>query len=352
MAPAVAITPAPRFAPATEPRRVAQTRLLVATTAPALALRDARFSELPSVLRPGDVCVVNDAATLPASLAATVGPARGPAEPVELRLLGSPDERGEALALLFGGGDWRTPTEHRPIPPRLAPGDEVRAGALRGVVVAVTSRGRVARERFDGERDAIVRALYARGRPVQYAHVSEPLPLWEVQNVYASEPWAVEMPSAGRPIDFDTLAALRARGVEVVPLTHGAGPSSTGDEALDASLPWTERYRIPRRTALAVREAERVIAVGTSVVRALEACALRFGKVCETEGVTDLRVDAAHELRAVNGLLTGMHDQTTSHAALLAAFLPAPALGRLIAHALAARYLGHEFGDSCLILPA
>ena len=356
IAAAPTVSASARFEPATAPRSLAATRLLVASLAHGeLTTRDARFSELARLLRPGDVCVVNDAATLPASIFART--TRG--EAMELRLLGPPDVRGETDALLFGGGDWRTPTEHRPLPPRLEPGEEVHAGDLRAVVSSVRSGGRVARlrctvaEQGPFARDAILRAIYAAGSPVQYAHVRERLPLWEVQTVYASEPWAAEMPSAGRPLDFATIAALRTRGVEVVPLTHGAGLSSTGEPSLDASLPWAERYRIPERTAEVVSRAERVIAVGTSVVRALEACALRHGEIRPVgEETTDLRIDAHYQLRAVRGLLTGMHDGTSSHAELLAAFLPGPLLARVTGHALAAGYLGHEFGDSCLILRA
>jgi S-adenosylmethionine:tRNA ribosyltransferase-isomerase len=172
--------------------------------------------------------------------------------------------------------------------------------------------------------------------------------LWDVQNTYAAEPWAAEMPSAGRPVDFATLDALRKHGVAVVRLTHGAGLSSTGDGALDAALPWVERYRIPPETAEVVAEAKRqgrrVIAVGTSVVRALES-----RSSIET---TSLRIDARHHLRVVSGLLTGMHDGTTSHADLVAAFLPADLLARANRFASERGFLGHELGDSCLILDA
>src|SRR5204863_7761232 len=99
------------------------------------------------------------------------------------------------------------------------------------------------------------------------------LPLYEVQTAYASRPWAVEMPSAGRPLTWDVLLRARARGVHIATLTHAAGLSSTGDVALDGALPWPERYEIPERTATAITAARaaggRVIAIGTTVVRAL-----------------------------------------------------------------------------------
>lgn len=195
--------------------------------------------------------------------------------------------------------------------------------------------------------------LYAAGHPVQYAHIEAPLALWDVQNVYAAEPWAAEMPSAGRPLDFATLDALRKRGALVVRLTHGAGLSSTGDDALDAALPWVERYRIPEETAEIVsdakREGRRVIAVGTSVVRALESAK---ASARERASVTSLRIDAHHHLRVVSGLLTGMHDGTTSHADLVAAFVPPELLAKANRFASERGFLGHELGDSCLILDA
>jgi S-adenosylmethionine:tRNA ribosyltransferase-isomerase len=203
--------------------------------------------------------------------------------------------------------------------------------------------------RFERPRDEAVATLYTEGRPVQYAHIAAPLRLWDVQNTYAAEPWAAEMPSAGRPLDFATLDALRKHGVAVVRLTHGAGLSSTGDNALDAALPWVERYRIPPETAEVVadakREGRRVIAVGTSVVRALESPQT-------SPSTTSLRIDARHRLRVASGLLTGMHDGTTSHADLVAAFLPADLLSRANRFASERGFLGHELGDSCLILGA
>ena len=139
-----------------------------------------------------------------------------------------------------------------PAPPVASRGDLLVVGETRGDVVEVKP-GRRIRVRFERTRDDVIAHLYRAGRPVQYTHIRAPLPLWDVQNVYASEPWAAEMPSAGRPLDFATLDALRKRGVVIARVTHGAGLSSIGDASLDASLPWVERYRIPRETADAVR---------------------------------------------------------------------------------------------------
>ncbi len=186
---------------------------------------------------------------------------------------------------------------------------------------------------------------------MQYAHIEAPLPLWDVQNVYAAEPWAAEMPSAGRILDFAALDALRRRGVRVARLTHAAGLSSIGDAELDATLPWTERYRIPEETAEAIASAKgRVVAVGTSVVRALESSAAAHGEVRAGAATTDLRIGAGFPLRAATGLLTGMHDGSTSHADLVSAFVARDLLSEASAFAASRGFLGHELGDSCLIL--
>jgi S-adenosylmethionine:tRNA ribosyltransferase-isomerase len=333
------------FAPATSARPVAETRLLV-LHAKSGDMREASFDDFARLLEPSDVVVVNDAATIPGS----VFGAAANGEPFELRLLSLPDGRGECDAALLGAGDWHTPTEKRAAPPKLAVGNALVIGGIAARIVRLD--GRRARVAFDGDRDSAVSRLYRAGKPVQYAHISEPLPLWEVQNVYAAEPWAAEMPSAGRPLDFAALDALRKRGVTVVRLTHGAGLSSIGDGALDASLPWVERYRIPKETADAVNGAARVIAVGTSVVRALESSARTHREVRAEEATTDLRIDGSHQLRMVHGLLTGMHDATTSHADLLSAFVSPTLLTKASVWAASRGFLGHELGDSCLILPS
>jgi S-adenosylmethionine:tRNA ribosyltransferase-isomerase len=152
------------------------------------------------------------------------------------------------------------------------------------------------------------------------------------------------------------LDAIR-RGVSIATLTHAAGLSSTGDPALDAALPLPERFSIPEPTARAVRDTRarggRVIAVGTTVARALEGCAaLHGGAIVAGEGVTDLVLDRRSRPAIVDGLLTGMHEPSASHFHLLEAFAPPDLLVRAHAHAEAEGYLAHEFGDSTLVLAA
>lgn len=318
---------------------------------------DAEPARLPALLRPGDLVVVNDAATLPASLRAQ--PANGAT--VELRLLGR-SEGGTFRAVAFGEGDWRTPTELRPAPPRLALGERLafltagNSSTLAARVESVSERSpRLVELRFEAEGAALWKALYTAGSPVQYSYLEGPLSLWHVQTAYASRPWAAEAPSAGFSLRWGVLSALARRGVRLAPLTHAAGLSSTGDEALDAALPLPERYDIPERTARLVAETRRaggrVIAVGTTVVRALEGSAASHdGAPRGGEGVTDLKLGPGSRLRVVNGLLTGLHEPGTSHFSLLEAFAPAPLVLSALEHAREAGYEGHEFGDVGLVL--
>jgi S-adenosylmethionine:tRNA ribosyltransferase-isomerase len=318
------------------------------------AFSDARVGELPSILREADLLVVNDAATLPASLRGL----REDGTAFELRLLAH--DGGESTrwrAVLFGRGDWRQRTEDRPAPPRLMKGERVRVagGALAAVLSVDPVSPRLVRIAFEGDAASMWRAIYGDGRPVQYSYIEGPLALWHVQSSFSARPWAVEPPSAGRPLTFSMLERLRRRGVAVAALTHAAGLSSSGDPALDATLPLDERYDLPAPTVTAVATARarggRVVAVGTTVVRALEGCAKAHGgELVAGEGTTDLRLDGRSTLQVASGLLTGIHEPGTTHFDLMQSFAPAPLLDRAMRHAERAGYVQHEFGDSVLIL--
>jgi S-adenosylmethionine:tRNA ribosyltransferase-isomerase len=314
-------------------------------------LEDRRAHELPALLRPGDLLVSNDAATLPASL-------RGNAEGcglIELRLLGENTD-GTWNAVAFSNGSWRVPTERRPAPCPLPSGTRLTLGSLDAWVSAVSPVSpRLLVVQFEQAGAAFWSALYHSGKPVQYAYVNGELELWHVQNRYATRPWAVEAPSAGFILTGQVLAALRERGVQLSALTHAAGLSATGDATIDAALPLGERYDIPDACIAAIRAARanggRVIAVGTSVVRALESRALDGHGVLEPgPGFTQLRLGPGFRPRVVDGLLSGVHDPSQSHYALLQAFATRSQLEAATRAAEAWGYLEHEFGDVCLIL--
>jgi S-adenosylmethionine:tRNA ribosyltransferase-isomerase len=306
----------------------------------------APFASFASHLRAGDLVIVNDAATLPASLRGET--VRG--EAFELRL-SAPVDGHRLVGILFGRGDHRTRTEHREPPPTISIGERVAIAGIRAHVDLIDGRRieLVADVLGDASGDALWQAIYAAGAPVQYAHRPELLPLYAVQTAYAARPWAVEMPSAGRPLTWDILLELRRRGVGIATLTHAAGLSSTGDAALDAALPWPEPYEIPERTAQMIRETKqrggRVIAIGTTVVRALEAAGGQAG-----QGVATLRLDARYQLRVVDGIVSGLHAPGESHFELLGAFAPRERLVRAIELAARAGLSSHELGDTCLVL--
>ena len=315
-------------------------------------LHDRAVADLPELLAPGDLLVLNDAATLPASLHGRT--ASG--EEIELRLAGPPT--GDRWpAVLFGAGDWRTRTEDREPPPTMATGARLRFGELSAEVVSVALLSpRLVDVRFDRAGEALWRALYAVGRPVQYAHHDHDLALWSVQTAYAGRPWAVEMPSAGRPLGWRVLGTLRRRGVELAWLTHAAGLSATGDPVLDAALPLPEQYDIPERTVQAIAraraEGRRVLAVGTTVVRALEGAARQPGGLHAGPGITPLVLDRHTRPLVVDGLITGIHAPGESHYRLLGAFAPGAALAAASHHAEAGGYRPHELGDLALIIPS
>jgi S-adenosylmethionine:tRNA ribosyltransferase-isomerase len=340
--------------PATEPRTHRDSARLLVLHSSQETFRDAMITDLPEMLQPGDLLIVNDAATLPASLSA-----KSPTNAsIEIRLvhhIGGSDWR----AVILGPGDWRTPTELRDPPERLSTGSvlHIAKDCAAEVIDDDPGSGRLVTLRFSKQGIGMWTAIYAYGRPIQYSYLQSDLALWSVQTVYASRPWAVEMPSAGHPLTWQILLELRRRGVRIAALTHAAGISAVGDEDLDARLPFAERFDIPQSTVDAIqatrRVGGRVIAVGTTVVRALEGCAINNGgRVIAGAGQTDLVIRAQFRLAIVDGILTGVHDPAQSHFRLLRAFADETLLRRAWRHATASNYLCHEFGDLCLVIPS
>lgn len=361
---------APRFsterpAPASWPKgdRGAQRLLVIDSTSGSIV--DERLRNLGALLEPGDVLVFNDAATLPASLWATTENG----QPLELRL--AREHAGVFWAVVLGEGDWRLRTEERGAPPALCLGERLNLGQARARVVNLSPLGTpyssdsplVALE-FEATGAALWETLYRSGRPIQYSYVERPLDLWHVQNVFASRPWAFELPSAGHGFTTELLLALRRQGIETAVLTHAAGISSTGSEVLDRELPFPERYEIPRATVHAVERARhderRVVAVGTTVVRALESAGAS-GRLVPGAGVATLVLGPEPLERTpkrrpvvrpsvVDSVISGIHQPGESHYSLLEVFAPPALMARAEAHAGAQGYRVHEFGDACLVL--
>lgn len=368
---------------------------MIAAPAPVQRPRDARLlivdghghlshaarSRFVDLLNPHDLVIANDAATLPASLH---GRHAASGAVVEVRLAGRPSlaleferasarprqsgsereaaEAGRSLltvdvhrfvAVVFGAGDFRTRTEDRPLPPRLAPGDRLELGPLSATVESLLDHPRLVSLRFDGPARDFWAGLAAHGRPIQYAHVPAPLALWDVWTPIAALPVAFEPPSAGFVLDWASIHAMQRRGVAFAALTLAAGISSTGDAELDRRLPFDEPYRIPVSTAAAILEARRqggrVVAIGTTVVRALEHAAADDGVVHPGEALANQRLGPASSLRVVDAILSGTHEPDSSHYQLLRAFADDATLADATAELDAQGYRTHEFGDSMFV---
>lgn len=306
-------------------------------------------------VRRGDLVVANDAATLPASLAGVHERTRSA---IEVRLAawraGADADAIEFDAVVFGAGDYRMRTEDRPPPPALVAGDRLLLGAIVATVVRLLGHPRLAHLRFAPAADAFWRLLAEHGRPIQYAHLAQSLALWDAWTPIAATPAAFEPPSAGFAVDWRSLAAMRTRGIRFATLTHAAGLSSTGDAQLDRRLPLDETYRIPDSTAQAIAAAlargSRIIAIGTTVVRALEHAAATDGVVHGGSGVATQRIGSRTRLRIVDGIVTGAHEPGSSHHELLRAFASDAVLARVAAALDRRSYRTHEFGDSMLVM--
>lgn len=300
------------------------------------------FSTLPAFLDEGDLVVVNTSGTLPAALDARA--------PDGARLV-------VHLSTNLSGRRWV-------VEPRRPVGDSTERWSGEaphrrltlpdgGVLMLESTYGPggrlwVAELSVPGR---LLSWLSVQGRPIRYRHVPRPWPLGSYQNVYVTEPGSAEMPSAGRPFTPEVITRLVAKGVGVSPVVlHSGVASLEADEC-----PYPERLRVAPPTAERVqatgRAGHRVVAVGTTVVRALETAAGPGDRVRALEGWTDVVISPEHPLRLVDGLLTGWHEPASSHLLLLEALCGRDRLRSWYAEALAEGYRFHEFGDVHLILP-
>jgi S-adenosylmethionine:tRNA-ribosyltransferase-isomerase (queuine synthetase) len=291
------------------------------------------FRDLPGLLLPGDLLVVNDTGTLPAQVRA-----------------------GRGLAVHFStalpDGAWLV--ELRAIKDKISrpngagfPAQVIDLPGGAALTLQNRAGGRLWRARLSV---AVVPYLLRYGIPIRYSYVSRDWPLAAYQTVFSRKPGSAEMPSASRPFTPPVVTGLAARGVLIAPLTLHAGVSSLeADED-----PYPEPYDVPPATARLVNHVRsaggRVIAAGTTVVRALET-AFEGGRVVPSAGWTSHVVTPETGVRAVDGLLTGLHEPRSSHLRMLAAFAGPGLLGACYEAAITAGYLWHEFGDVHLLLP-
>lgn len=299
------------------------------------------FDHLDRYIDPGDVVVVNTSATVPSAVDARTSD-------------------GRALMVHFAspaaGGLWtvevRTPTEGggtSPGPDLIPQTLEMRGGVRVHLLATSARTPRLWVAAVEGTSD-VDAYLQAHGEPIRYV----PGPGWPIsdyQTIFATEVGSAEMPSAARPFTTEMVARLVTRGMTVVPVVLHTGVSSHEED----ETPGEERYEVPTSTATVINALRtsggRVIAIGTTVVRALESVADDAGNVHPGRGLTDLVVTPETRLRAVDGLLTGWHEPRSSHLNMLEAFLPRQQLQTVYDEAIVEGYHWHEFGDELLILP-
>jgi S-adenosylmethionine:tRNA ribosyltransferase-isomerase len=320
-----------------------EVRLLVARRSDA-SIEHARFHDLPRLLAPGDLLVVNTSATIPAAIDAR----RADGSPIELRF-GTvpprlPDGRWWLVELRTAGG--AAPFAGGRAGERL----DLPGGAVVELLAPYAGGPRMwlARLEADLPFDALLRD---HGRPVRYGYVPGAWPLEDYQTVFARQPGSAEMPSAARPFTSRLVTRLVAAGVLLAPLLLHAGLSSP--ERGEPPVP--ERFEVPEETARLVQAVRgwggRVIAVGTTVVRALESAVLDDGSIAPGRGFASVVVTPERPPTTIDGLITGWHEPRASHLDLLEAVAGPALLAASYREALDRAYLWHEFGDSHLVLP-
>lgn len=306
-------------------------RLLV-TRGPLGAATHGVFSDLPRHLERGDLLVINLSATIPSALDAHAG--------------------GTAFTLSVS---TRLPDGTCVVEPRrhdAHTGEIIRLPGEAQATLRAPYRGskRLWGAALEGTGD-LIEYLYRYGKPIAYLHMRREWPIESYQTVYASEAGSAEMPSAGRPFTLAMLEGLRSAGIAIAPIVLHTGVSSPDRD----EPPYPEQYRVPEETAARIRRTHtlggRIIAVGTTVVRALESAATGPGRIDAASGWTERIMSGATPLRIVDGMITGLHEPKSTHLAMLEALAGAEHVDAAYQAAIDGRYLWHEFGDSHLILP-
>lgn len=317
-----------------------------------------RVNNLADRLEEGDLLVVNTSSTLPSSF---TGKVQRSSEELEIRLASfageSPEDLAEWWAVAFGSGSWRDPTERRGQAPELVVGDVVELNPKLHVQILEVKEQRLLKVRFYSNA-SLVSELYKAGRPIQYSYLEEELAVWDQQTIFSGPPLSVEAPSTAFPLTWKLLLKLRQKGVELATLWHGAGISSSGEDRIDNLFPLEEWYHIPEATAHAVRKARhegrRIVGVGTTVVRALESASLvakaENGDLIRSgSGKTKLRITPDFVPQVIDLLLTGLHEEGSSHMDILDAFCQRERVRDAYNEAREKGYRGHEYGDLSLM---
>ncbi|MCL7747900.1 S-adenosylmethionine:tRNA ribosyltransferase-isomerase [Halalkalibacter alkaliphilus] len=290
------------------------------------------FENLSSYLKEGDVLILNNSRTIPAVIFTT--------DHMEVRL--ARKRSSEIWDVLYLHeieiGDTLTFTSN-----------------VKATVLDKCSKTPLISLRFSIAGNEFYNYLYTHGTPIHYEYLQDHWPLQAFQTVYSSVPGSIEMPSAGRALSWKMLADLQKKGVEIGFVYLHTGLSYFENDHWPDPIFQPEPFHVPKETVelihLAKNRNSRIIAVGTTVVRALESAVDTQHILQPTTGETTLHIKLNSSLYVVDGLLTGFHEPEASHLDMLSAFIDQKNLLAAYEEAIRQGYLWHEFGDMNLLLP-
>lgn len=316
----------------------------------------ANLAAITDYLRNDDLLVINVSATLPSSFRGTI---KRTNEAIELRLAcfsgESHTQFNSWYGVLFDNGQWRTPTEWRNYPKDVQKGDEIIISPQAKFIIEQGDKRfpRLVKLEFVST-DEPLKTLYHYGKPIQYSYMRENISIFDQQNIFAQFPISVEAPSATIQLNWQLLMKLEQKGCEIVPILHGAGLSSTGDEALDAIFPLPEYSYIGSDAAVklaqGLKHRRRILAWGTTVFRCLESgFDEQKGQFRTGSFTSTVKISQAYKPKVVQGLLTGIHEIESHHGSLMQALQPVSELARLYQASEQRLFSSHEFGDLALV---
>lgn len=330
----------------TSKRNYGQTKLLVFNENESIMHK--KVADLLSYFEPGDLLIVNRSGTMPGSLHAVIENSN---QAVEIRLAAfqgrSASNLDDWAAISFGAGSWQDETEKRGAPAEIVVGDRlIFSEDLKAIVLDVHLK-RVLKIKFVARN--ISQEILKLGSPIQYSYLKEELKIWDQQTVFSSAPLSAEPPSASFVIDWKLILGLKTKGVEVVTILHSAGISSSGDPEIDKMLPFDEFYELDLDVLDKIQKAKdaghKVVALGTTVLRALESAA-RSGKA---RGLANYKIEPNSNIKTASVLFSGMHEPDSSHMKILKSFCSLGVLNNGYEQAIDSGYQGHEYGDVSLL---
>lgn len=322
-------------------------------------IRSDHLNNIDSYFDKGDVIVVNQSGTIPGSMQGKIMRTN---EDIEIRLAGWIGKKFTNgynwIAVTFGAGDWHLKTEEREEIDNLIIGDIIifENGLFITVREIIVKPAKFIKIQFqtDIPSEELWNKIYEIGKPIQYSYLEETLSIWDQQTLFSGPPISLEPPSASFQFSWELINKLIDKGVIIVPILHSAGISSTGNKEVDSYLPLPERYEINKDAADIIQKAKiegrKIVAIGTSVVRALEANASQNnGNTTPANDITNFVISENYKPQVVTGIISGMHVPEESHMKIMLAFTNEKLLLDGYTLAIEDEYLWHEYGDLTLV---